>query len=40
MSADPAQHTVDERSSIRGFYQIIQWIHAIIQNTDAYTGEE
>lgn len=34
------QHTVDERSSIEGFYQIIDWVHAIIQNTDAYAGPE
>ncbi|WWC89786.1 uncharacterized protein L201_004712 [Kwoniella dendrophila CBS 6074] len=33
-------HTVDEKFSIDGYLQIIKWIHAIIQNSDAYTGEE
>jgi hypothetical protein len=34
------QHTVNERSSIAGHHQIVRWVHAIIQNTDAYTGQE
>jgi Gly-Xaa carboxypeptidase len=34
------QHTVNERTSIAGHHQIVKWVHAIIQNTDAYTGEE
>ncbi|KAK8869586.1 hypothetical protein IAR55_000153 [Kwoniella newhampshirensis] len=33
-------HTVDEKATIAGFLQIMKWIHAIVQNADAYTGEE
>ncbi|OWZ50744.1 Gly-Xaa carboxypeptidase [Cryptococcus neoformans A2-102-5] len=33
-------HTVDEKGSIAGHLQIVKWIHAIVQNADAYTGEE
>ncbi|OCF45385.1 Gly-Xaa carboxypeptidase [Kwoniella heveanensis CBS 569] len=33
-------HTVDEKASIEGHYQILRWVHAIIQTADAYTGEE
>ncbi|WRT67354.1 uncharacterized protein IL334_004325 [Kwoniella shivajii] len=33
-------HTVDEKFAIEGYLQIIKWIHAIIQNSDSYTGEE
>ncbi|ORX33794.1 carboxypeptidase s precursor [Kockovaella imperatae] len=33
-------HTVDERASIASHFQIISWIHAIIQNADAYDGEQ
>ncbi|TYJ51654.1 hypothetical protein B9479_007759 [Cryptococcus floricola] len=33
-------HTVDERASIAGHLVMIDWIHAIVQNADAYTGEE
>lgn len=35
-----SQHTVDEKGSIAGHLQIVKWIHAIVQNADAYTGEE
>ncbi|ORY30167.1 putative carboxypeptidase s precursor [Naematelia encephala] len=35
-----ALHTVDEKSSIEGHYSIVRWIHAIVQNADAYSGEE
>ncbi|WVQ71850.1 hypothetical protein IAR50_001392 [Cryptococcus sp. DSM 104548] len=33
-------HTVDEKASIEGYLRMIEWIHAIVQNADAYTGEE
>ncbi|WWC60883.1 uncharacterized protein I303_103459 [Kwoniella dejecticola CBS 10117] len=39
-SASFAAHTVDEKFAIEGYLQIIRWVHAIIQNADAYTGEE
>ena len=34
------QHTVDERSTIDGHVGIVRWIHAIIQNANAYEGKE
>ncbi|ORY29955.1 carboxypeptidase s precursor [Naematelia encephala] len=33
-------HTVDEKAKIENHYTIVQWIHAIVQNADAYQGEE
>ncbi|WVQ78467.1 hypothetical protein IAT38_000553 [Cryptococcus sp. DSM 104549] len=33
-------HTVDEKGSIEGHLTIVKWIHAIVQNADAYTGKE
>jgi hypothetical protein len=33
-------HTVDERASIDGHLGIISWIATIVQNADAFTGEE
>ncbi|ORY31765.1 carboxypeptidase s precursor [Naematelia encephala] len=33
-------HTVDERASIEAHYGAVKWIHAIVQNADAYDGEE
>lgn len=33
-------HTVDEKATLKGHYEIVRWVHAIIQNTDAYEGEE
>ncbi|EIW70200.1 hypothetical protein TREMEDRAFT_30032 [Tremella mesenterica DSM 1558] len=33
-------HTVDERSSISGHFQIVKWVHAILQNAGEYQGEE
>ncbi|KAK4687749.1 Gly-Xaa carboxypeptidase, partial [Tremellales sp. Uapishka_1] len=33
-------HTVDERATIEAHLAIVQWVHAIIQNADEYTGEE
>jgi Gly-Xaa carboxypeptidase len=35
-----SQHTVDERALIDAHFDIVAWIHAIVQNADAYTGEE
>ncbi|WVR05361.1 hypothetical protein IAU60_002375 [Kwoniella sp. DSM 27419] len=40
MGASGGVHTVDEKGSIESHYQIIRWIHAIVQNADAYSGEE
>jgi len=34
------QHTVDEKASIEGHFAILGWLHAVIQNADAYEGEE
>jgi len=34
------QHTVDEKALIEAHFDIIAWVHAIIQNADAYEGEE
>ena len=39
VEADGFQHTVDEKASIESHYEIVKWIHAIIQNADAYDGE-
>lgn len=33
-------HTVNERSSIKAHFAIVNWVHAIIQNTDAYDGPQ
>ncbi|KAL7424245.1 hypothetical protein Q5752_001831 [Cryptotrichosporon argae] len=33
-------HTVDERASISTHLEIVKWVHAIIQNADAYDGEQ
>ncbi|GFZ45802.1 hypothetical protein JCM24511_03532 [Saitozyma sp. JCM 24511] len=33
-------HTVDEHGSIAAQHAIARWVHAIIQNADAYDGEE
>ncbi|KAL1411027.1 hypothetical protein Q8F55_001974 [Vanrija albida] len=33
-------HTVNERSSIKGHHAVVNWVHAIIQNADAYEGAE
>lgn len=38
--ADSIQHTVDERALIEGHFDIIRWIHAILQNADTYDGVE
>lgn len=33
-------HTVDEKASIDAHLSIIEWIWAIVQNADAYSGRE
>lgn len=35
-----SQHTVDEKFALEGFYSILRWINAIVQNADEYDGEE
>ncbi|WVQ69845.1 uncharacterized protein L199_008066 [Kwoniella botswanensis] len=40
VSAGSNAHTVDEKFAIEGYFQIIKWVHAIIQNSDSYDGEE
>jgi len=40
LSAGANIHTVDERFRVDAHWGIVDWIHAIIQNADAYTGEE
>lgn len=38
--AGPGVHTVDERARIADHYGIVDWLHGMIQNADAYDGEE
>lgn len=33
-------HTVDEKASIDAHLSIIEWIWAIVQNADAYSGTQ
>lgn len=40
LSGGSGIHTVNEWTTIAGHWQVVDWVHAIIQNADAYEGEE
>lgn len=40
MNGGENMHTVDERSKLTSHWAIVDWLHAMIQNADAYDGEQ